>query len=115
MRILYIFFLALSLLASCQSSQPPGLAEFFTGNTLQGKDYATWFPDSATAIMQWQGNTSHKKWWISEQQQFCHETDDGHVCEQVKRLENGDFEFCGRWGCFPAKLLQGNPLGMQGS
>ena len=66
MSLFRVFALIALLLASCTNSQPPTLAEQFTGNTLQGKDYATWFPDSSTAIMQWQGTTSSKKWWINE-------------------------------------------------
>jgi hypothetical protein len=98
------------ILASCQSGQ--GMAERFAGNTLVGKDYATWFPDSETAVMDWQGNVSTKRWWVNDNNQFCHTTEDGEVCEEVKQIDKNTYEFCGRWGCFPAELKKGNFRGL---
>jgi hypothetical protein len=95
------------LLTACQNSPENRLQKAFTGNTLQGQDYATYFPDKNTAIMDWQGNVSTRTWWIDEGK-FCHQTDDGSVCEAVKQLSADTYEFCGRWGCFPAKLVPGN-------
>ena len=97
--------LTLFCIAGCTSGK--SLADRFAGNTLVGKDYATYFPDRKIAIMHWQGKTSQKTWWV-ENGQFCHSTDDGSVCEQVKQLSENRYEFCGRWGCFPATLEKGN-------
>ncbi len=108
MRLISVLFAL--LLASCSSTQPEPhpLEMAFVGNTVMGKDYATYFIDSKTAIMNWQGKTSIKEWWI-ENDQFCHKTEDGSVCEEVTLTGEDSYEFCGRWGCFPAQLVQGNP------
>jgi len=123
-RTFTFVMLSMLLLSGCgtcpfKSDEKDSLSKQLTGNTLVGKDYATYFPSDSVSIMNWQGKTSQRQWWI-DAGQFCHKSDDGEVCEQVKQLAddsdgNSVFEFCGRWGCFPATLMEGDAKGLGSS
>ena len=101
-------------LSACLNNQqaPASLLDAFTGNTLVGDGYATYFPNENIAVMNWQGTVSTRTWWIDKQNRFCHSNGEKSVCEEVKRLDNKRFEFCGSNGCFPATLEPGNSQGL---
>lgn len=108
-NLLVRLLLCCGLSASCSINDNSefDLAQKLSGNTLKGKDYATYFISDTEAIMFWQGEKKLRRWWIDEGK-FCHSTDDISVCEEVKIIGNNQYEFCGRWGCFPANLHMGN-------